>query len=100
MKIKTWDGSLFMRPSAFIPLLLSLAALFMVLIHFSIYGIVQQTDEGLLAHTFQLLMTIQIPFVAYFVIKWLQSKPKQTLQIFAIQVSLWIFAILAVIFLT
>jgi len=100
MKIKTWNGSLFTQPSAYIPLLLSLAALSMVLLHFSIYGIGQQADEGFLAHTFQLLMIVQLPFVAYFIIKWLPNKPKQTLQIFAIQVILWASAIFAVIFFT
>lgn len=100
MKTKTLNSSLFIQPSAYIPLFMSRVSLSMVLVHFAIYGIVYESDEGLLAHIFQLLMVGQLPVVAFFVIKWWQRKPEQTLQILALQAALWISAIVAVIFLT
>jgi len=54
---------------------MSLFALSMVLVHFAIFGIVEETDEGTAAHIFQLLMVVQIPIVAFFAIKWLPFAP-------------------------
>lgn len=100
MKTTNLNSALLIKPSAFIPLFMAFLALSMVLIHFAIYGIVYEPDEGTMAHLFQLLMVGQLPFVAYFIIKWIQIKPKQTLQILVLQITLWILAIAAVIFLT
>ena len=44
------------QPSAFLPLLLSGAALALVLGHAAIYGVVHAADEGTPAHLFQLLV--------------------------------------------
>lgn len=41
------------HPTVFLPLVMSLLALGMVLIHFAIFGIVEETDEGTAAHIFQ-----------------------------------------------
>ena len=43
------------RPTAFLPLAMSLAALALVLGHTAIYGVVHEVDEGTPAHLFQLL---------------------------------------------
>ncbi|MCU0342555.1 MAG: hypothetical protein MUF28_01895 [Ignavibacterium sp.] len=99
MRIKSLNNSLLIRPSAYLPLFMSLLAILMVVIHFAIYGKVYEADEGVLAHIFQLLMVLQIPIVMYFLFKWLQNKPKQTLHILVLQAALWILAIVAVIFL-
>ncbi len=63
------------QPTVFLPLVMSLFALSMVLVHFAIFGIVEETDEGTAAHIFQLLMVVQIPIVAFFAIKWLPFAP-------------------------
>ena len=43
------------QPTVFLPLVMSLVALIMILVHYSIFGIVDETDEGTAAHIFQLV---------------------------------------------
>ena len=88
------------RPSAFLPLVMSLAALAMVLGHAAVFGVVHESDEGTAAHIFQLLMAAQVPVVAFFAIKWLPRAPAQTLQVLALQAGAALAAIAAVFFLT
>ena len=52
------------QPTVFLPLVMSFVALSMVLVHFAIFGIVEETDEGTAAHIFQLLIVAQAPFIA------------------------------------
>jgi len=85
------------HPSAWIPLVMSLAALTYLLVYVAIFGIVHQADEGTPAHIFQLIMIAQVPIISYFAIKWLPEKPKQSLLILAVQVVAWIIPIVAVI---
>lgn len=58
----------FRAPAAFIPLLMSLAALAVVTIQVLLFGTAREADEGTSAHLFQLLMGGQVPVVAYFAI--------------------------------
>ena len=44
------------QPSAFLPLVMSCAALATVLVHIALFGAVREADEGTAAHIFQLLM--------------------------------------------
>ena len=73
------------RPSAYIPMAMSLAALAVVLGSVALFGIVRETDEGAAAHIWQLLMAGQIPMLAFFIIKWLPRAPKQALGVVALQ---------------
>lgn len=66
------------NPTVFLPLAMSLLALGMVLVHFTIFGIVKETDEGTAAHIFQLLMVGQFPIVAFLAFRWLAIAPRQT----------------------
>ena len=75
----------FARPSALVPLLLSLAALATVLGHIALFGTARQADEGAAAHLFQLLMISQLPIMAYFVARWLPRMPRQALVVLAVQ---------------
>lgn len=77
-------GAIIKRPSAFLPLAMSLTALAMVLGYVARYGVVHETDEGTVAHLWQLLMAGQMPIVAFFAIKWLPRSPKQTLHVLAL----------------
>ena len=90
--------SMMKRPSAFLPVAMSLAALALLLGHIAIYGIVRGEDEGASAHVFQLLIAAQVPVVAYFSIKWLPRAPKEALPVLAVQVAAAI-AALAPVFL-
>jgi hypothetical protein len=74
------------HPSAWIPLAMSLAALALVLGNVAMFGVVHEADEGSAAHIWQMLMAGQVPFVAFFAIKWLPIAPKQALMILGLQI--------------
>ncbi len=75
------------RPSALIPLAMSVAALVLVLGHTAIYGVTREADEGTAAHLWQLLMAGQVPFIAYFAISWLPRDPKRALAVLGLQLA-------------
>jgi len=92
-------GAIMKRPSAFLPMAMSLTALAMVLGYVAIYGVVRQADEGSVAHLWQLLMAGQMPVLAFFAIKWLPRAPRQTLCVLALQAGAALAAIAPVFFL-
>lgn len=75
------------KPSAFLPVAMSLGALAMVLGHVVMSGAAREADEGAAAHIFQLLMVAQVPFVAFFAIRWLSQSPKHAWPVLALQVA-------------
>ena len=88
------------KPSAWIPLALSLCAIMLIIVHVVIFGVTNETDEGTAAHIFQLLMVAQLPFVTVFIIRWLPQKPKQAIWVFISQAVLAMSAVTLVYFLT
>jgi hypothetical protein len=100
MKINSVNVSLIKRPSAYLPLAMSLAALVMVLGHAALFGIVHEADEGAAAHIFQILMVAQVPIVVYFILAWLPKRPKESLQVLALLAGEWLAAFAAVYWLT
>jgi hypothetical protein len=78
-------NSLLMRPSAWIPVVMSLIGLSLVLGHLAVVGIVHEADEGTLAHLWQLLMAGQVPVIAFFAFKWLPRNPRQAVLVLALQ---------------
>jgi hypothetical protein len=87
------------KPSGFIPVGMSLAALVVVLAHVVMFGAARQADEGSAAHLWQLLMAGQVPILAFFVIKWLPQAPRPTLLMLALQFVAALAAIAPVYFL-
>ena len=75
------------RPSALIPLAMSLAALGVLFGHIVIVGTARQADEGTAAHLWQLLMAGQLPVIAFFAISWLPRRPLQALVVLALQAA-------------
>jgi hypothetical protein len=75
------------RPSAFLPLAMSLGALGAVLMFAALHGTAPQADEGAAAHIWQLLMAAQVPIVLFFAIKWLPRSPGQAVLILGLQVA-------------
>lgn len=73
------------RPSAWIPIAMSLTALTIVLVHVALFGAAREADEGATAHLFQLLMAGQLPVLFWFAIKWLPREPRQAASMLAIQ---------------
>jgi hypothetical protein len=88
------------QPSAYLPVVMSLAGLALVLVHAVRFGLVHEADEGTSAHLFQILMVAQLPIVAYFAIRWLPEAPRKTLLILALQAAAGIAAFASVYFLT
>jgi hypothetical protein len=89
--------SLFRQPGAWIPLVMSLAALSMILGYVAIFGIVQHQDEGVPARIFQLIMLAQLPIVGVFAFKWLPKRTTQALVVLAVQAVAWIIPIIMII---
>jgi hypothetical protein len=87
------------RPSAFLPIAMSLVAMSIVLGHVAIFGAARETDEGAAAHIFQLLIVAQLPIVAFFAIKWLPQTPKLALPVLALQALAGLAALAPVFFL-
>jgi len=81
------DTALLRRPSALIPLAMSVAALATVIGYAAMFGIARQANEGAAAHVWQLLMAGQVPVIAFFAIKWLPTEPRQALLVLALQVG-------------
>ncbi|MBS1799719.1 MAG: hypothetical protein JSS95_07835 [Acidobacteria bacterium] len=92
-------GVLVRRPAAFLPIAMSLAALAVVIVTLSVFGVENQPkDEGTAAHVWQLLMAGQVPLLAFFVIKWLPRAPKPTLCVFGLQAGAFVASLAPVFF--
>jgi hypothetical protein len=77
--------SILRKPSAFLPMAMSFAALAVLLTHIALYGMAKEADEGTAAHLFQLLIAAQLPVAAYFALRWLPEYPRQTVAVLAMQ---------------
>lgn len=78
-------SALLRRPTALVPLTMSVAALVTVIGYTATFGTARQADEGTAAHVWQLLMAGQIPIIAFFAIKWLPIEPRQAALVLALQ---------------
>ena len=77
------------RPSAFLPLAMSAAALVLVLGQVAVVGVAgaRQPDEGGVAHIFLLLIVAQVPIASFFAIKWLPRAAGISLGVLALQAA-------------
>lgn len=73
------------RPGGYVPVGMSIAALFLVLGHIAMFGTAREEDEGTTAHLWQLLMALQVPVVLLFAIKWLPLERRAALHVLALQ---------------
>jgi hypothetical protein len=77
------------HPSAWVPMLLSAAALSLVLGAVAAYGLPDlkaPQDEGALAHTWQLLMVAQAVGIMFFAVKWLPRTPGPAAGVLGLQI--------------
>jgi hypothetical protein len=81
------DTRLLRRPSAFIPLAMSAAALAIVVGYAAMFGTARQADEGTAAHLWQLLMAGQLPVIAVFAVRRLPTEPRPALLVLALQAA-------------
>jgi len=87
------------RPSAFLPLAMSVAALILVLVSVAFFGAARDADEGATAHLWQLLVAGQLPVVAFFAIRWLPRAPGSAVPVLALQALAFLAALAPVYFL-
>jgi hypothetical protein len=73
------------QPSALLPVLMSVAALVIVVAHVAVSGLARQADEGIAARLWQILIVGQLPIVAWFAATLLPRKPREALLMLAIQ---------------
>ena len=92
-------GAIVRLPGAFVPMAMSLSALAIVFAHIAFYGIAPQADEGAAAHLWQLLMTLQLPILVIFAVRWLPKAPRQTLGVIALQAAAFCASLAPVFFL-
>ncbi len=84
--------ALLKRPSACIPLGMSLAALATVFLGVAFGATAPppagvRLDEGTAAHIFQLLIVAQLPFILFFAIRWLRASVKSAVQVLLLQAT-------------
>ena len=87
------------RRSAFLPLAISFAALATIGIAVALHGTAPQADDGAAAHIWQLLIVCQVPFVAFFALRWVPQSPRQAVPILALQFAAALAAMAPVFFL-
>jgi len=87
------------RPSAFVPPVLSLAAIMVVVGEVGIHGAMRDADEGAAAHLWQLLMAAQVLVMGFFLVKWLPRAPRPAWFIFVLQLAAALVALAPVYFL-
>ena len=73
------------RPSAVVPIAMSLGALSVVLLAIANGSAKPQPDEGTAAHIWQILVAGQLPFLGWFALRWLTRDFKTALPVLALQ---------------
>jgi len=84
------------KPSALMPVVMSLGAIVLVGIQLATSGVDADLDEGALAHLWQLLIAAQLPVMAFFVYRWVRRAPRQALTILVVQMLALVTAALPV----
>jgi hypothetical protein len=73
------------HPSGFAPIVMSLAALALVMGTIMAFGTARQPDEGAAAHLYQLLIVAQVPLLGVFAWRWLRQDLRAGLAVLALQ---------------
>lgn len=84
------------KPSAIIPIAMSLSALVVILIAIAISGAKRQPDEGAAAHIWQLLMVGQIPLLGWFAFRWFRKDFRAAIPVLGLQIVAFAAALLPV----
>ncbi len=87
--MRTYPGStgvLVRKPSAVVPIVMSLSALVILLVAIATSDGKREPDEGAVAHIWQLLMAGQIPLLAWFAFRWLRHDFRAAIPVLALQI--------------
>ena len=85
-------NSIIKKPSAYLPIVFSVAISIMIVSFITLVGVEQNEDEGMAAHLFQLWLAYEVVAIGFFAAKWLAKDPKSVLYILAVQVMAVILA--------
>ena len=77
--------TLLRKPSAWLPMLVSLVALALVLDYLVRYGVAPQEDEGAHARIFQLLIVVEAILIGSFGFRWIPETPRAAIAVIALQ---------------
>jgi hypothetical protein len=86
--------ALIKQPSGWIPLAMSFAAIVLVIL----VGVGHGQDDGR-EFIFQRLLTLQIPVMGFFLVKWVRERPRETFVVLALQAAAALIAMAPVYFL-
>jgi hypothetical protein len=89
----------FKRPSAFLPIVMSVCAMAVIIVHLVRFGLAREADEGPSAHLWQLMMGAQLPIVGLFLLRWLPRSGRSGLVVLGVQVVAAVAAMAPVFFL-
>ena len=84
------------KPSAIAPVIMSVAALVVLLIALVTGGVKPRADEYAAAHIWQLLMVGQLPFLGWFALRWLRRGFRSAIPVVGMQVLAFGVALLPV----
>ena len=84
------------KPSAIVPIAMSLCALSVVLLAIANGSARPQPDEGAAAHIWQILIAGQLPFLGWFALRWLTRDFKAALPVLALQLLAFVAALFPV----
>jgi hypothetical protein len=74
------------KPSAVVPIVMSLCAVTVVVVAIANGSAKPQPDEGAAAHIWQILIAGQLPFLAWFAVRWLTRDFKAAVPVLGIQI--------------
>ena len=80
--------ALLRKPSAWLPILMSLSAIALIVGHVAFVGVARQEDEGTEARIFQVLMLVNEVAIGAFAVRWLPVAPKAAFPVVALQLVL------------
>jgi ABC-type Co2+ transport system permease subunit len=84
------------KPSAMIPIVMSVLAFVTVISAVTLFGARPQADEGAAAHIFQILIAGQLPFLAWFAFHWLRRDFRSAASVIALQIAAIVIALFPV----
>jgi len=79
--------SLLKKPSAWIPIALSLGIIAMLIFYLTRFGIVHNEDEGTAAHLFQFWLVLEAVMIPFFALRWLPQAPKDAALVLLLQIA-------------
>jgi hypothetical protein len=77
----------FRAPSAWLPLAMSASAFAVLVSHLWVAGVAREADEGAAAHLWQLLVTGQLPVIAWCLLRGLAKAPKTAIPVLVTQAT-------------